>query len=303
MHDVIIIGAGPAGSTAALFLQRFGLKTLLLADPMSLAQSEEAPMVDDWPGTREANGLELTDKFRDHAKSYGAEFLYEKVVSVSKTGTGFSVKTEENKTYQAKAIIFATGAKHRKAMINGEDKFSGRGVSYCASCDGPLYKGRKVLVVGGGDAALNSAVLLSKMGATVTIIHRRDEFRASHANQELLKKSGARIMLDTVIMEIKGDKMVSSVMLKNAKSGEIKDMRADGIFISIGSVPTSELAGNLGVKTDEAGYIIAGPEQETNVEGVFAAGDCTNRAAKKIVTAAGYGAAAATSAYNYIKGR
>jgi thioredoxin reductase (NADPH) len=300
MYDSIIVGAGPAGSTAALFLQRYGAKTLMLADPMSLAQSEEASSVDDWPGTRNVSGFDLTDKFREHAKSYGAEFRMEKVIAVKKDGPTFSVKTEEG-TYQARCVILATGAKHRKGLIKGEEQFSGKGVGYCASCDGPLYKGRKVLVIGGGDTAVNSGILLANMGANVTLIHRRDELRASKANQDRLMKTGAKIIWDSVVLEITGEKMASKAIIMNVKTKEKREMAADGIFISIGSVPTSELAKGLGVKLNESGYIITDLEQGTNVEGVFAAGDCTVRNAKKIVVAAGYGAVAATSAYNWLK--
>ena len=300
MYDIIVIGGGPAGCTAALFAQRYGLKTLVLMDPMSLAQSEEATHVDDWPGTKDISGFDLTNSFRVHAKRYGAEFKMEKAVEIKKDN-GFSVKTESS-SYESKTIIFATGAKHRKAMVKGEEEFAGKGVSYCASCDGPLFKGKNVLVIGGGDTAINSAILLQSQGVNVALVHKRDELRASRANQDKLSATKAQIIWDTILTEIMGDKMADTVMLKNVKTGESKKMKIDGIFISIGSVPTSELAGQIEVEMNEAGFIETDIEQKTNVPGVFAAGDCTDRLAKKIVVASGYGAVAATSAYNFIKG-
>lgn len=300
MHDVIVIGSGPAGCTAALFSQRYGLKTLVLSDPSSLAQSEEASLVDDWPGTKDISGLVLTQSFRDHAKRYGAEFRNEKALSIKKNPNGFSVKTDAE-NYDSKTVILATGAKHRKAMVKGEEGFSGKGVSYCASCDGPLFRGKNVLVIGGGDTAVNSAIMLARQGVNVTLVHRRDELRANQANQKRLKETSAKILWNSILMEIRGDKMVTSAVIKDVKTGNNSVVKTDGIFISIGSTPTSELAKDLDVKTNESGFIVTGPEQETNIKGVFAAGDCTDRGAKKIVAASGYGAAAATSAYNFIK--
>ena len=193
MYDVIIIGAGPSGCVAAIYAQRYGLKSMVLSDPMSLAQSEEASLVDDWPGTKEISGLELTQRFRDHAKRYGAEFKSEKAVGINISGSIFSVKTEKA-SYDSKTVIIATGAQHRKAMVKGEKEFSGKGVSYCASCDGPLYKGKHVLVIGGGDTAVNSAIMLGKQGVKVTLVHRRDELRANDANQKKLRETNAKII-------------------------------------------------------------------------------------------------------------
>lgn len=300
MYDLIVIGSGPAGCTAAIFSARRNLKTMMLADPMGLSQAEEATVVDDWPGDPGIRGMDLVKKFREHTKKLGVEFREEKVTDIEKSGDCLKLKAGD-KEYESKTIIFATGAKHRKGMVKGEDEFSGKGVSYCASCDAPLFKGKKVMVLGGGDSALMYAILLDQVGADTTIVHRRDEFRGAEALQDSLKKSKVNTLLDTVCLEIKGDKMVRSAALFNKKTQERKEVQVDGIFIAFGTVPTSEIARKTGLKTDKGGYIIVDRHQKTNVSCIFAAGDCTDTPSKKIVVAAGQGAIAAESAYECIK--
>lgn len=300
MYDVLIIGAGPAGITAGIFAIRRNLKTIILSDPASAPQIDEASIVDDWPGTMGIKGPELMEKFRGHAKKLGIEIKQEKVNQINKLKSGFEITNKDFK-YKTKIIIIATGSKHRKGIVKGEDKFAGKGVSYCATCDGPLFKGKKVLVLGGGDTAVTYAILLKDIGADTTLVHRRDELRATESWQKKLFKSGVKILWDTVCVEVKGDKFVKSAILKNKKTGEKKEVLVDGIFVSFGTIPTSELARDLGVKIDKKGYIIVDGEQKTNVPGVFAVGDCCNNPAKKIVTAAGDGGLAAESAYFYLK--
>lgn len=300
MYDVLIIGAGPAGITAGIFAIRRNLKTIILSDPASVPQTDEASIVDDWPGTMGIKGPELMEKFREHTEKLGVEIRQEKVNQINKLKNGFEVTNEKFK-YKTKTIIIATGSKHRKGIVKGEDKFAGKGVSYCATCDGPLFKGKRVLVLGGGDTAVTYAILLDHIGADTTLVHRRDKLRATESWQKKLFRSKVKIIWDTVCIEIKGDKFVKSAVLQNKKTGEKKEVPIDGIFVSFGTIPTSELAKDLGIKTDKKGYIIVDREQKTNVPGVFAAGDCCNNPAKKIVTAVGDGGLATEVAYDYIK--
>ena len=301
MYDVLIIGAGPAGITAGIFAVRRGLKTVILSDPESASQADEASMVDDWPGTLGIKGPELMDSFREHVKKLDVEIKQEKVNQIRKAKDGFEV-TNDKFRYRAKTIIIATGSKHRKGLTNGEEKFSGKGVSYCATCDGPLYRGKKVVVLGGGDTAVTYAILLDQIGADTTLVHRRDKLRATESWQKRIFKSKVKIIWDSVCIEIKGNEFVKSVVLENVKTKEKKEFPADGVFVSFGTVPTSELARDIGIKIDRNGYIKIDREQRTSVPGVFAAGDCCNNPTKKIVTAAGDGGLAAESAYNYLQG-
>jgi thioredoxin reductase (NADPH) len=303
MYDIIIIGAGPAGITAGIFAARRDLRVLILGDPNFLPTITEATIVDDYPGVPNLRGPELQKMLEDHAKKFGIEFMDEKTVKVEKLKNGFSVLTSAKKRLQAKTIIFATGAKHRNVGVPGEKEFAGRGVSYCANCDGPMFKGKKVVVVGGGDSALTSALLLHQIGAKVTIMHRRDEFRAVEEYRKQVKKSGMPVLWNTVPREIRGGQFVKSVVVQNAKTKETKEIEADGVFIHIGTVPTSELAGQLGVNIDEQGFIKVDRNQATNVPGVFAAGDCCDNPTKRVVTAMADGSKAAEFAYEYIKSR
>ena len=300
MHDVVIVGAGPAGCTAGIFSVRRNLKALVISDPAELSQAEEATMVDDWPGEAGIKGVELVKKFREHARKLGVEFSDGKVTEIRKSRKGFDVMAEKTK-HQGKAVILATGAKHRKGMVKGEEEFAGKGISYCATCDGPLFRGKKVMVLGGGDSAVAYALLLEQIGADTTLVHRRDELRAAEAIQNKILKSRVKILWDTVCLEIKGDRTVKSAVLMNKKTQKQEEVPVDGVFVALGTTPTSEVAKKLGVKLDEGGYIIVDKMQKTNVPGLFAAGDCCNNPSKKIVTSAGDGAIAAESAYNYLK--
>jgi thioredoxin reductase (NADPH) len=301
MHDVIIIGSGPAGCTAAIFSVRRNLRTLVLSDPSALSQAEEATLVDDWPGDPGIKGMDLVERFRSHARKLGAEILDDKVTDI-KAGKKSVTVYAGKKSFEARTLIITTGARHRKGLVKGEDTFSGRGVSYCASCDAPLYRGRKVMVLGGGDTAVMYAMLLEQVGAETTLVHRRSELRAAEALQKKLFKSKVKVLWDTVCLEIKGGKSVASVTLLNSKTQKKTEMPVDGVFVALGTVPTSELARKAGVRSDESGFIITDRNQRTNVPNIFAAGDCCTNPTKKIVTAAGDGAVAAESAYNFIKG-
>lgn len=300
MYDVLIIGAGPAGITAGIFSVRRNLKTLILTDPSTIPQIDEANIVDDWPGIMGIKGPELMQNFKEHAEKIGVDIRNDKASKITKIKDGFEITNNDMK-FQTKTLIIASGSKHRKGLVKGEDAFSGKGVSYCATCDGPLFKGKKVLVLGGGDTAVTYAMFLDQIGAETTIVHRRDKLRATESWQKQLFKTDVKILWDTVAIEIKGDKFVKSVVTQNKKTGERKEVPADGIFIAFGTIPTSGIAKDLGIKIDKAGYIMVDKEQKTNVPGIFAAGDCCDNPAKKIVTATGDGGLSAESAYNYIK--
>jgi thioredoxin reductase (NADPH) len=302
VHDVIIIGSGPAGCTAGIFSVRRSLKALVLSDPMSLSMVEEATFIEDWPGEPGIAGMELAKRFREHAEKLGVEFVQDKVTDLVKKGACFAVKTQKG-SYQGKALIFTTGSRHRKGLVKGEDEFAGKGVSYCASCDAPLFRGKRTLVLGGGDSAAMYALLLKQVGAEVSIVHRRDELRAAEAWQKKIFREKIKVFWDTVCLEIRGDKTVKSVVLMNKKTQKKQEIQVDGVFVAFGEVPTSELARRAGLKLDERGYIVVDRFQRTNIPCVFAAGDCCNNPSKKIVTAAGDGAIAAESAYNHIKGQ
>jgi thioredoxin reductase (NADPH) len=299
-HDIVVIGNGPAGLTAGIFAVRRSMDVVVLGDPMSMSTMEEATMVDDWPAMPGVMGPELFIKMTEHARKLGVPLKREKAVEIKAKGRHFVVKTEKAE-YDAKTVIVATGAKHRKAMVPGEEKFAGKGVSYCANCDGPLFKGRKVAVVGGGDTAATYALLLEQIGADTTLIHRRDELRAVATYVKELKKSKVKLMLSAVIKEIKGDKTVKSIIVQDLKTKSAKEIPMDGIFVAIGTVPASELVRNIGAKVDEGGFIEVDREQMTSVPGVFAAGDCSNNKTKRIVTAAAEGSIAAEMAYEHIR--
>ena len=300
MYDIIIIGYGPAGCTAGIFAQRRGMKTLILGDMGSLTQVEEATIIDDWPGDSEIKGIDLMEKFRKHVKKLGIEVKEERAIGARKSGKGFSVKTDKNE-FQGKTLVIATGSKHRKGIVKGENKFSGKGVSYCATCDAPLFRGKKVAVIGGGDSAVTYALLLQDIGAQTILIHRRDQLRAAETWQKKILKSRVKILWDSVVTEIKGGQSVKSILVMNKKTKKVEEMLMDGVFIALGTIPTSEIAKNIGVKLNEWGFITVDKEQKTNIAGVFAAGDCCDNPSKKIVTAAADGAIAADSAYQLLK--
>lgn len=300
VYDIVIIGAGPAGLTAGIFAVRRSLNVLVLGDPVSMPTIEEATIVDDWPGMPGTTGPELMRKFLEHAKRLGVPLKNEKALEIRKEDGSFAIKTDKGE-YRTKTVIMATGAKHRKAMVPGEENFVGKGVSYCASCDGPLFRGRNVLVVGGGDTAATYALLLEQLGADTTLIHRRNELRAVETYRKELGKSSVKFVWNSVLKEIKGGKFVRSVVVQDLKTKETKEMPMDGVFIAIGTVPSSELGKKIGIKTDGNGFIKVDRKQMTNIPGIFAAGDCSNNCTKRIVTAAAEGSIAAEMAYEYIK--
>ena len=298
-YDIIILGSGPAGLSAAIYAQRARLSTLLIEEkPLSGGQILDTYEVDNYPGLPGITGFEMGQKFRAHADRLGAEGVNAQVLSVRLDGEKKIVTTQKG-VYEAKTLIIATGAKHRRLGIPGEDKLVGMGVSYCATCDGAFFKGKTVAVVGGGDVALEDALFLARGSEKVYLVHRRDQFRGAKILQEKVKEaSNIEPVLDSVVTEIKGEGQVSSILL-SSKNGESRELEVQGVFIAVGIEPNSSAVKDL-VAQDAGGYIVAGEDTKTSVEGVFAAGDVRTKQLRQVLTAAADGANAVTSAEKYI---
>ncbi|MFP3289770.1 MAG: FAD-dependent oxidoreductase [Candidatus Nanopusillus acidilobi] len=299
--DVIIVGGGPAGYSAALYCGRYRLKTLVITKDIG-GTLNDADIVDDYPGLENIKGSEMGKMFKKHAEKYEAKTLLEGVVRIEKLPDGnFKVLTNLGKEFIAKAIIIATGSQRKRLDVPGENL---KGVSYCAECDAPIFKDKIVGVVGGGNSAFHDAQVLAQHAKEVYIIHRRDEFRADPAEVEEAKKNPKiKFLLNKVVKEIKGTEKVEEVVLQDTKTGEISSMKLDGLFVAIGLAPLSEIVKDLNVNMDESGHIIVNQCGKTNVVGLLAAGDVTTQICnlRQVVTAAAQGAVAAYSAFLYIK--
>lgn len=300
--DVIIVGAGSAGCAAAIYAVRSGLKTLVLDEKFAGGTIVDAPTIVNYPGFAEISGGELAQKMVDHARKLGATIHdIEAVTDMNLSGESKTVTTTAT-TYAAKAIIIATGSHYKEIGAKGEKEFRGRGVSYCSVCDGPFFKNKKVLVVGGGNSACISTLYLSGLAAQVTVIHRRQMFRAEETLvNEISTKSNVNIIWNTEIQEIKGDKQVRSVALIDNSTGKTSELAVDAVFVQVGEAPNSQLAAAAGVEVDEHGYIKIDIRQHTNLEGVYGAGDITNHPVKQVGTAVGQGITAALEAYAFVR--
>jgi thioredoxin reductase (NADPH) len=300
--DVIIIGAGSAGLAAGIYTVRSGLKTLVIDDKLGGGTIADAPTVVNYPGFAEISGGELAEKMLNHCRKLGATIHdIEPVVAMGLTGETKTVTTSRA-TYQAKAVIISQGSHYKEIGAKGEMEFKGRGVSYCGVCDGPFFRGKKVIVVGGGNSACITTLYLSGLASQVTVIHRRDAFRAEESLvKDITAKTNVNVLWNTEIQEIKGDKQVRSVMLIDAKTNQIAEMPIDAVFVQVGEAPNSQVAKASGVETDDHNYIKIDIRQQTNLPGVFAAGDITNHPVKQVGTAVGQGITAALEAYSYIK--
>ncbi len=300
-YDIIIIGAGPGGLTAGIYAGRQGTKNLIIDRDLAGGIGREVPQMENYPGFDSISGLELIEKMKAQAIRNCDLHEMEEVLEISKTDDEyrFTVKTAKD-TYQSKTIILATGSSHRHLNAKGEEEFIGRGVSYCATCDGFFFAGRDIIMVGGGNSALQEAIYLKNLGANVTLVHRRDEFRAQKHLQDMIKKEGIETILNATVEEIKGEMLVESVILKDTVTGDLKEIQTNGVFISVGYIPHTELATQLDIDLDETGHIIIDKDQKTNVDYVYAIGDvCVGL--KQWVVACGEGAVAATSAYHDLK--
>lgn len=303
-RDVIIVGSGPAGYTAALYLARAGYKPLVIAGALTPGgQLMNTTEVENFPGFIDGiMGPELMESMQKQAEKFGAEILLDDVVSVDLDGEVKTVTVDQDDTYSAKAVVITTGAEYRKLGVPGEVEYSGRGVSYCATCDGFFFRNKPIVVIGGGDSAFEEADFLSRFGSSVTLIHRRDEFRASkimvdraRANEKITFRTNA------VVESVNGnDSGAQSVTLRDTVTGETSEMPAEGVFVAIGHEPSSKFL-NGAVKTDDHGYILVdGASTRTNVPGVFAAGDVVDSVYRQAISSAGMGCRAALDAQAYL---
>lgn len=293
--DLIIVGAGPAGMAASVYASRAMLNFIVLEKGFPGGQVINTYEVENYPGFKMLSGMDLSTKFYEHALELGADIRTEDVEKITLEDDVKVVKTYENK-YKAKTLILATGASWRKLGAPGEETFAGRGVSYCATCDGAFYKEKEVLVVGGGDVAVEDAIYLSRMCKKVTIIHRRDEFRAVKVLQEkLFPIENIEVKWFTELEEILGDQVVTGARLINNQTKETSEISVDGVFIAVGNTPNTDLLKGL-VEMDQAGWIKTNEDCETSVKGIYAAGDLRIKSLRQILTAASDGATAVFAA-------
>lgn len=293
MKDLIIIGIGPAGLTASIYISRYELDALIIGEELGGCMNESYK-IENYPGLLGISGFELGQKMKEHAEKLGGEIKQEKVKKVEKTEKGFKVITSSNE-YEAKRVLLATGTVFRKLGIPGEDKFSGRGVSYCATCDGPFFKEKRVAVVGGGNSALNASLLLSKYAKEVVVFFRADKPSAIPRYIKLIEEKDNIILVsETNLVEIKGEQKVEKIVLDKEWNNS-REHEFNGIFIEIGSKPDDTIFKELNLATDQAGYIVVEPNQATSIEGLFAAGDITtsSNGYRQIITACSEGAIAA----------
>jgi len=296
-YELIVIGGGPAGLSAGIYGARSGLKTVILEKTIAGGRAGEAPLVENYPGLDPMKGMELVEKLKAQAVKY-VEIKEFEVVNDIEVGTNLLVRTDKGE-YSAEALIIATGTTHRKLGVKGEAELLGKGVSYCATCDGFLFKGKKVAVVGGGNTAAMYAIYLDNLECDVTLVHRSGELRAEDCLQNRLK-GRVDLMLNSVVEEIMGDDFVKWIRVRDMKENTKKDLEVAGVFVSVGENPNSELAAKIGVSIDEEGYITTDKTQRTNVPRVYAAGDVTV-GVKQIVVACSGGAVAALSAFEDLK--
>ena len=299
--DLIVIGAGPAGLTAGIYGVRSGLKTLILEEKTPGGAAAESPLIENYPGFPSISGQELISRMVEQCKKFEVPINeLEKVVGLDLKRKKKIVKTEKT-SYTASAIIIASGCSHQELGVPGESEFRGRGVSYCAVCDGAFFKGKKVIVIGGGNSAAVSAIYLSNLASEVKLAHRRDRLRADESLARDLQERGVKILWNTELKEIKGDSKVKSVRLFDNKKGKTREMEIDGVFIQVGEIPNSQFAKEAGLKVDGEGYILVDERQRTNIRGVYAAGDVTAGRVKQVGAAVGQAIQAATDAFGYVK--
>jgi len=299
-YDIIIVGGGPGGLTAGLYGARAELKTILLEKYLPGGQIAVTEEVEDYPGFEMISGAELASKMADHATKFGLEIKSEEVEEVYCRGDVRVVKTVEREL-TAKAVILATGGSPNKLNVPGEQQFTGKGVSYCAICDGAFFKGEVIAVVGGGDAAVEEGLFLTKFGSKVVLIHRRDELRAQKIIQtRAFNNSKMEFIWDTVVEEIQGDTKVKSLSLQNVKTGEKSSLDVGAVFIFVGFVPNSNLVREA-IRKDQGGYIITDDTMQTSVPGIFAIGDVRAQLVRQITNAVGDGTTAAVAAEKHIE--
>ena len=300
MYDMLIIGSGPAGMSAAVYGKRAGLNLVVLEkNPVSGGQIIDTYEVDNYLGLPGINGFDLAQKFREHVDRLGAEVQDGEVISIEKRDGGYLVKTAET-SYETKTIVYTAGATHARLGVPGEERLAGRGVSYCATCDGAFFKNKTAVVVGGGDVAVEDAIFLARICKEVYLVHRRHELRATKVLQdELFSLKNVMPVWDSVVEEIEGEDLVTAVRVKNRSTGEERELSTNACFVAVGIRPSTELLDGL-VRRNEAGYVEADEVGRTAAEGIFVAGDARKKRLRQIVTAVADGAVAATAADDYL---
>lgn len=300
MYDLIIIGSGPAGLAASIYAARAELNAVMIEQNyVSGGQIINTYEIDNYPGFENISGMDLAQKMQEHAEKLGAKTINATVEGLDLTGDVKKVITDDG-TYEAKTVIIASGADHSKLGVDGEERLGGRGVSYCATCDGAFYRGKDVVVVGGGNTAVEDALFLARGSRKVYVVHRRDQLRAARILQDrLFAQPNVEMVWNSNLKSVNGDGKVSSVTVVNKLDGSEREIPADGCFIAVGIVPQDEFARNH-VEMDAKGYIVADENGTTNIPGVFAAGDVRTKQLRQVVTAVADGANAATSAEKYI---
>lgn len=301
IYDVIIIGAGPAGMTAALYASRSNLSVLMIERGVPGGQMNNTAEIENYPGFDSIMGPDLSMKMYESVEKFGTENAYGMVQEIKDHGSYKEIICEDT-TYQGKSVIIATGCVHRKLGVAGEEEYAGRGVSYCAVCDGAFFRNKHLMVIGGGDSAVEEAVYLTQFASKVTIVHRRDELRAQKIIQDrAFANEKIDFEWDTVLEEIVGnDMVVTGVQLKNVKTGAVKEVAADGVFIYVGLDPLTEPFRNSGI-TNEEGWIITDQDMKTTIPGVYAIGDVREKTLRQITTAVGEGGIAGQQVYNYLE--
>lgn len=301
MYDILIIGAGPAGMTAAIYGQRGGKKTIVFDKLSYGGQVINTAEVANYPGMPNMTGLDFADKTYNQMKDLGAEMSYEEISEIRDAGKSIkTVVTSSGKEYECKTIIIATGSSPRPLGVENEDRFRGAGISYCATCDGAFFRDKTVAVCGGGNTALEDAEVLSDIAEKVYLVHRRDEFRADATNVKRVKtKKNVELVLDSVVTAIKGERFIQGIEVENKKTGEKRELKIDGLFVAIGQMPENDIFKDV-VKLNKAGYVEAGEDCLTGTDGIFTAGDCRAKKVRQITTAVSDGAIAALAAIEHI---
>jgi thioredoxin reductase (NADPH) len=301
IYEVIIIGGGPGGLTAGLYTSRARLSTLLIESALFGGQMTTTELIENYPGFPQGvTGDELSRLMEEQAKRFGMETVAQEVVKVSLETDLKVVQTHES-SYRCEALIIGTGTEYRKLGVPGEKEFAGKGVSYCATCDGAFFRDSQIVVVGGGDSALTEALFLTKFAKELTIIHRRDALRGTKIYQErALANPKIKFLWNSIVQEIKGDSMVRSIIVKNVKTGQVKEFETEGAFLFVGLVPRTQFLKGV-VQMDEGGYVLTNDQCETSAKGIFAVGDCRKKLLRQIATAVGDGATAAFAAEKFLE--
>ncbi len=291
MYDVTIIGAGPAGLCAAIYATRGGLKTAVIECKSVGGQAQTAADIQNYPGIISTSGFDLCYTMMNQCSSFGAEFVFDEIASLSLDTTQKRISLASGQEIKSKTVIIASGASARKLGVENEEKFIGKGLSYCATCDGAFFKGKTVAVIGGGNTAAEDALYLEKLASKVYLVHRRDALRADKILCDRLEKSNVSIVWDSVVQSLNGEEKAAEITLKNVKTDALTPLSVDGVFVAIGQTPNSQLFENI--EKTSAGYIIANEVMRTNIDGVYAVGDVREKTLRQVVTACADGAIAA----------